>query len=89
MWKCQGPFFLGNSLSLVDIHFAPFALRLSRILQPLRGWTAPAPGLRWAKWLDALENNAHVKATTSGKDVYVDTVSSLEIALDPDDHIGS
>ncbi|KAF9869802.1 glutathione transferase [Colletotrichum karsti] len=85
----QGPFFLGNSLSLVDIHFAPFALRLSRILQPLRGWTAPAPGLRWAKWLDALENNAHVKATTSGKDVYVDTVSSLEIALDPDGHIGS
>ncbi|KAF4478057.1 putative glutathione S-transferase [Colletotrichum fructicola Nara gc5] len=84
----EGPFFLGSSLSLVDIHFAPFALRLSRILQPLRGWTAPAPGLRWAKWLDSLENNAHIRATTSGKDLYADTVELLEIALDPDGHIG-
>lgn len=84
----QGPFFLGSSLSLVDIHFAPFAIRLSRILQPLRGWTAPAPGLRWAKWLDALENNTHVRATTSGKDVYIDTVELLQVSLDPDGHIG-
>ncbi|KAF6822681.1 glutathione transferase [Colletotrichum plurivorum] len=83
----QGPFFLGGSLSLVDIHFAPFALRLSRILQPLCGWTAPAPGLRWANWLDALEDNVYIKATTSGKDVYVDNVSLLENALDLYGHI--
>ncbi|KAL0936628.1 glutathione transferase [Colletotrichum truncatum] len=80
----QGPFFLGSSMSLVDVHFAPFALRLSRILQPRCGWTAPAPGLRWAKWLDALENNTHIKATMSGKDVYTETISQLQIALDPD-----
>ncbi|OLN92885.1 Glutathione S-transferase L1 [Colletotrichum chlorophyti] len=85
----EGPFFLGNSLSLVDVHFAPFAIRLSRVLQPLRGWTAPAPGLRWARWLDALEGNPHVKATTSGKDVYTDTIEQLQIALDMDGHLGS
>ncbi|OHE90982.1 glutathione S-transferase domain-containing protein [Colletotrichum orchidophilum] len=80
----QGPFFLGNTMSLVDVHFAPFAVRLSRVLQPLCGWPAPAPGLRWAKWLDALENNVHVQATTSGKAVYAETVEFLQVSLDPD-----
>ncbi|GKT89865.1 glutathione S-transferase [Colletotrichum tofieldiae] len=83
----EGPFFLGSSLSLVDVHFAPFAVRLSRILQARCGWTAPTPGLRWARWLDALENNVHVKATTSGRDVYVDTVELLQLALDPEGHL--
>ncbi|KAK2001763.1 glutathione S-transferase domain-containing protein [Colletotrichum falcatum] len=83
----EGPFFLGSSLSLVDVHFAPFAVRLSRILQPRCGWTAPTPGLRWARWLDALESNVHVKATTSGRDVYVETIESLQIALDPEGHL--
>ncbi|GKT39968.1 glutathione S-transferase U1 [Colletotrichum spaethianum] len=83
----EGPLFLGSSLSLVDVHFAPFAVRLSRILQPRCGWTAPTPGLRWARWLDALESNVHVKATTSGRDVYVETVDLLQIALDPEGHL--
>ncbi|KAJ0163311.1 hypothetical protein CTA2_3186, partial [Colletotrichum tanaceti] len=78
----EGPFFLGSSLSLVDVHFAPFAVRLSRILQFRCGWTAPTPGLRWARWFDALENNVHVRATTSGRDVYVETLELLQIALD-------
>ncbi|KAI3554750.1 glutathione S-transferase domain-containing protein [Colletotrichum abscissum] len=80
----EGPFFLGNTMSLVDVHFAPFAVRLSRVLQPMCGWPAPAPGLRWAKWLDALESNVHVQATTSGKAVYAETVEFLQVALDPD-----
>ncbi|OHW98713.1 glutathione s-transferase domain-containing protein [Colletotrichum incanum] len=83
----EGPFFLGGSLSLVDVHFAPFAVRLSRIMQARCGWTAPTPGLRWARWLDALEGNVHVKATTSGREVYVDTVELLQIALDPEGHL--
>ncbi|OBR05145.1 glutathione S-transferase domain-containing protein [Colletotrichum higginsianum IMI 349063] len=78
----EGPFFLGSSLSLVDVHFAPFAVRLSRILQFRCGWTAPTPGLRWARWFDALENNVHIRATTSGRDVYAETVELLQIALD-------
>ncbi|TEA16542.1 Glutathione S-transferase U8 [Colletotrichum sidae] len=80
----QGPFFLGSSLSLVDVHFAPFALRFSRTLQTSCGWAAPTPGSRWARWLDALESNPHVRATTSGKDLYTETVKLLEAALDPD-----
>ncbi|KEY67489.1 hypothetical protein S7711_02409 [Stachybotrys chartarum IBT 7711] len=73
----HGPFFLGNSLSLVDIHFAPFALRLSRVLGPLGKWPGPILGSRWQQWLDALESNAHVQATTSGSELYVETADAL------------
>ncbi|KAK2591401.1 hypothetical protein QQS21_010907 [Conoideocrella luteorostrata] len=73
----QGPFFTGSSFGLVDIHFAPFAIRLSRILRPLRGWTDPVPGTRWNRWLDALEKNSHVKSTTSSSELYLDVVDVL------------
>jgi glutathione S-transferase len=73
----HGPYFLGNSLSLVDVHFAPFALRLSRVLEPLRGWAEPVPGTRWHRWLEALEDNAHIRATTSGRELYAETTELL------------
>lgn len=73
----EGPFFLGSTLSIVDVHFAPFALRLSRMLQPLCGWPDPVPGTRWQTWLEGLEGNAHVKATTSDADLYVETTPLL------------
>ncbi|OTA00710.1 hypothetical protein A9Z42_0009750 [Trichoderma parareesei] len=76
----QGPYFLGPSLSLVDIHFAPFALRLSRILQHrFPGFLVAdaTPGTRWRRWLDALEWDPHVKATTSTDEFYSDTVDLL------------
>jgi len=73
----QGPYFLGSSLSLVDVHFAPFALRLSRVLGPLRGWADPVPGTRWQRWLDALERDPHVAATTSLDELYADTAQIL------------
>ncbi|KAK5987634.1 hypothetical protein PT974_11766 [Cladobotryum mycophilum] len=73
----DGPYFLGSSLSLVDIHFAPFALRLSRVIRPHRGWVDAAPGTRWQRWLDALERNPHVVATTSTEDMYLDTADLL------------
>ncbi|KGQ03049.1 hypothetical protein BBAD15_g11741 [Beauveria bassiana D1-5] len=38
----HGPYFLGPMLSLVDVHLAPFALRLRTILHPRRGWPDPA-----------------------------------------------
>jgi glutathione S-transferase len=69
----QGPFFLGPQLSYVDIQFAPWILRFSRVLRPYRGWPAPSPGSRWALWVDAIENNEHVKATTSSDDLYIDS----------------
>ncbi|RSL46898.1 hypothetical protein CEP53_010145 [Fusarium sp. AF-6] len=73
----QGPFFLGPNLSLVDIHLAPFALRLPRILTSLRGWSPPPPGSRWARWLDAIESDESIRATTSDHELYADTVDLL------------
>ncbi|KAL7794553.1 hypothetical protein V8C37DRAFT_376001 [Trichoderma ceciliae] len=75
----QGPYFLGSSLSLVDIHLAPLALRLSRILRHRHpsSLMASDPGSRWNRWLDALERNPHIMATTSTDDFYLDTADLL------------
>ena len=73
----EGPFFVGTSLSLVDILLAPFALRLPRILEPLCGWTFSHEGSRWSRWVEALENDAHVKATLSEDELYLNCVSSM------------
>ncbi|XWW93170.1 hypothetical protein V2A60_001099 [Cordyceps javanica] len=75
----RGPYFLGLALSLVDVHLAPFAVRLRTLMHSRRGWpAAPAPATsRWARWLDALERDPHVKATTSADDLYADTADML------------
>ncbi|KAJ2970450.1 hypothetical protein NUW58_g9693 [Xylaria curta] len=70
----RGPYFLGGDLCLVDIHLAPFVLRMSRILREFRNWRDPVPGTRWQQWSDALEQNPHVQATTSQDELYVETV---------------
>jgi len=70
----HGPFFLGPSLSFVDIQIAPWVLRLSRVLTPYCGWPAPEVGSRWAAWVKAVEENEHVKATTSEDKLYIDGV---------------
>ena len=69
----EGPFFLGPYMSFVDIHFAPWMIRLPRVMKHYRGWQDPAPGSRWGRWMDAIENNEHVKATTSTDDLYIDS----------------
>ena len=68
-----GPFFLGGSVSFVDVQFAPWMLRLRRVLKPYRGWPDPEPGSRWAAWVDAVEGNEGIKATVSGDELYVDS----------------
>ncbi|KAI1421617.1 hypothetical protein F5Y12DRAFT_787319 [Xylaria sp. FL1777] len=70
----RGPYFLGGDLCLVDIHLAPFVLRMSRILREFRNWHDPMPGTRWQQWSDALEQNLHVQATTSQDELYVETM---------------
>ncbi|KAI1175408.1 hypothetical protein F4777DRAFT_550651 [Nemania sp. FL0916] len=70
----RGPYFLGSDLCLVDIHFAPFVLRMSRVLREFRNWQDPMPGTRWQQWSDALERNPHIQATTSQDELYVETV---------------
>lgn len=69
----HGPFFLGPSLSYVDIQIAPWFLRLSRVLKPYRGWTEPAMGSRLGRWIQAIEDNAHVMATTSSDELYLES----------------
>ena len=69
----SGPFFLGPHISFVDIQFAPWIIRLRRVLTPYRSWPEPEPGSRWAAWVNAIENNEGVKSTTSGDDLYTDS----------------
>ncbi|KAF5617157.1 glutathione S-transferase omega-1 [Fusarium sp. NRRL 52700] len=72
----KGPYFLGRSMSLVDIHLAPFALRFSRTLVPADTPSSP-PGSRWARWLDAIEGDESVRATTSNHVLYSETIDAL------------
>lgn len=70
----KGPFFLGPNLSFVDVQIAPWVIRLRRVLKPYRGWPEPeAIGKRWAAWVQAIEENEHVKATTSTDELYLDS----------------
>lgn len=46
-----GPFFLGPELTFVDVQFAPWIVRLQKVLKPYRGWPDPEPGSRWEKWV--------------------------------------
>jgi len=69
----SGPFFLGPTISFVDIQMAPWVIRMRHVLKPYRGWPDPEPGTRWASWVDAIERNEGVKATTSGDELYLDS----------------
>ena len=69
----QGPFFLGKQMTFVDVQIAPWVIRLNRVLKPYRGWPDAEPGSRWARWVDAIEANEAVKATTSNDDLYLDS----------------
>ncbi|GAT27121.1 glutathione transferase [Aspergillus luchuensis] len=69
----QGPFFLGAQISFVDVQVAPWVIRLRRALKPYRGWPDPEPGSRWGAWVDAIENNEHIQATTSTDELYLDS----------------
>ncbi|KAL8800053.1 MAG: hypothetical protein Q9182_005453 [Xanthomendoza sp. 2 TL-2023] len=69
----SGGFFLGREMSFVDVQLAPWIIRMRKVLTPYRGWPEPAAGSRWASWVDAIENNPHVKATTSTDDLYLDS----------------
>jgi len=69
----QGPFFSGPVISYVDISVAPWFLRLSRVLQPYRGWSRAGSSSRLGLWLDALEANEAVRNTTSDDRLYLES----------------
>ncbi|KAF2722665.1 glutathione S-transferase [Polychaeton citri CBS 116435] len=68
-----GPFFLGSDMTFVDVQVAPWVVRMKRVLAPYRGWPDPEPGSRWAKWVEAIELDEAVKATTSDDQLYLDS----------------
>lgn len=65
-----GPFFLGPSISFVDVAFAPWIIRLSRVLKYYRQWPDPEVGSRWEAWVAAIENDERVMATVSDEGSY-------------------
>ncbi|KAL9577079.1 MAG: hypothetical protein Q9212_006605 [Teloschistes hypoglaucus] len=69
----SGPFFLGPELSFVDVQFAPWIVRMRKVLTPYRGWPLPEQGSRWAAWVEAVEGHRNVKETTSGDELYLDS----------------
>lgn len=69
----EGPFFLGRSMTFVDVQMAPWVIRLRRVLGPYRGWPEPEEGSRWAKWVHAIENEKSVRSTTSDDGLYLDS----------------
>ncbi|KAJ5700337.1 hypothetical protein N7536_003350 [Penicillium majusculum] len=69
----KGPFFMGPQMSLVDVQAAPWIIRLRRVLKPYRGWPDAEEGSRLAIWMDAIETNQHVQATTSTDELYHDS----------------
>ncbi|KAK4158198.1 hypothetical protein C8A00DRAFT_28909 [Chaetomidium leptoderma] len=72
----KGPYFLGDHMCLVDIHLAPFALRISRLI-PLQSLPSPTPRPRWRQWQDALEQNLHIRSTMSPDVLYTRSMDDL------------
>ena len=69
----SGPFFLGPTISFVDIQMAPWVIRMRKVLKPYRGWPDPEPGSRWGFWVEAIEKDPGVKVTTSTDELYLDS----------------
>jgi len=69
----EGPFFLGPSISLVDVSIAPWLLRFSRVLHPYRGWPVAEQHSRLGQWIQALESADVVRNTLSDDALYLDS----------------
>ena len=75
-----GALFLpSEELSLVDIAFAPFAIRFENVLKHYRNFSVPdGPELAWkryAKWVEAVKRHPAVAATVSDEDRYLQSYS--------------
>ena len=65
-----GPFFLGSAISYVDVAFAPWIIRLSRVLSYYRNFPRPEVGTRWMSWVEAVEGEERVRRTVSSEEGY-------------------
>jgi len=62
-------------------------IRLNKVLKHYRAWPDPEPGSRWEQWMDAVENNEHVKSTTSLDELYIDRYDSQDYSPPPLDYL--
>ncbi|KAI5293989.1 hypothetical protein KEM55_006819, partial [Ascosphaera atra] len=76
----DGPFFLGEKPTWVDVQIAPWILRLKLVLKPYRNWPDPenlqlGNGLteRWTQWVHAIEEDEAIKRTTSDTVLYLES----------------
>lgn len=60
-------------MSFVDVQMAPWVVRLRKVLKPYRAWPDPEPGSRWERWVEAIEGEGSVRATTSDDGLYLDS----------------
>ncbi|CAI7607584.1 unnamed protein product [Penicillium bialowiezense] len=72
----DGPFFLGENISLPDLVLAPWAVRLWVFDEFKGGLRIPdgsdrAVWERWAKWLAAIESRKSIRETTSDTEHYL------------------
>lgn len=50
--------------------FAPWIIRLSRVLKHYRQWPDPEVGTRWEGWVQAVEADERVRNTVSDESSY-------------------
>ena len=66
----EGPFFMGDSLGLVDIAYAPWSVRFF-VLERFRGFQVPVEGEVWkrfARWRQACADHPSVRQTLQNDD---------------------
>ncbi|KAF9878792.1 glutathione S-transferase [Colletotrichum karsti] len=80
-FSSQGPWFLGQTFSLVDVMLAPWAMRLFLfdhykpgglgVPEEGDGGEDEAVWSRWRKWFDAVKERQSVQDTLSDRDAYI------------------
>jgi glutathione S-transferase len=69
----EGPYFTGDTPSVVDFAFAPFALRIELILGHYKDFTLPTTGETWARyatWWAAMKTHPALLSTMPEPETY-------------------
>ncbi len=72
----DGPFWLGDKLSLVDISFYPWFERLP-VLEHFRKFALPTETPRIQKWWDAVREKKAIKAVANPADFYIERFTKI------------
>lgn len=72
----DGPYWLGNTLSLVDISFYPWFERLP-VLEHFRNFTPPSETSRLQKWWNAVRERESVRAVENPVSFYVERFAKI------------